>query len=449
MRAPKSAEKNPKSVQASKVLGHFAKTDIRYWQQVLFHQSYTRNGKRRQTKDWAFKIAHDRHRETFPLGTTNKAAAAAKARDIYLSLQASGWEQTLARYKPRSKTPASTQEGTTVGSYLEAIFHLKTNRSTVEGYAVAFRKIVADIFGLSDDPAKFDYQSGGREKWLAKVNAVPLNEVTPARIQQWKQSFLSEARDDPLALRKARTSANTFLRRSRSLFSPKMLRQLQLPLPSPLPFAGVEFEPRQSMKYRSNVNVVKLIKLANNELKPSDPSAYMVFLLAVAAGLRRKEIDLLEWSAFRFNENVIRIEPTQFFHPKSEDSIGEIQVDPEIVAIFRQYHAKAKGPFVIPSRRPPKTVLRGDYYRCEQHIERLNAWLRKKGVKTQKPLHTLRKEFGSLVNQAHGIHAASKALRHADINVTNNFYTDSRIRVTAGLGKLFSSKKSGKSYRTR
>jgi hypothetical protein len=26
----------------------------------------------------------------------------------------------------------------------------------------------------------------------------------------------------------------------------------------------------------------------------------MIFLLGVAAGLRRKEIDLLEWSAFRF-----------------------------------------------------------------------------------------------------------------------------------------------------
>jgi len=67
-----------------------------------------------------------------------------------------------------------------------------------------------------------------------------------------------------------------------------------------------------------------------------------------------------------------------------------------------------------------------------------------KGVGTQKPLHTLRKEFGSLVNQAHGIHAASKALRHADISVINNFYTDSRARVTPGLGKLFEGKKKRK-----
>jgi hypothetical protein len=59
-------------------------------------------------------------------------------------------------------------------------------------------------------------------------------------------------------------------------------------------------------------------------------------------------------------------------------------------------------------------------------------------------MHRVGIEFGSLVNQAHGIHAASKALRHADINVTNNFYTDSKIRVTPGLGKLFGAEKKGK-----
>jgi hypothetical protein len=108
---------------------------------------------------------------------------------------------------------------------------------------------------------------------LARVHGIELSKITPVKIQEWKQSFLVAAGNDPLALRKARISVNTFLRRSRSLFSPKVLRQLQLSLPSPLPFDGVEFEPRQSMKYRSNFNVIDLIKLANKELKPSDPPA--------------------------------------------------------------------------------------------------------------------------------------------------------------------------------
>jgi len=443
MKGHNSPGMNRKSVQAAPLLGHFSKSDVRYWQRTVFRQSYTRKGRSFLTKSWAMKVAHEGRRETFPLGTSNKAAAAARARDIYLFLAANGWDAAVARYKKTKRIvgECNAERVVTVGEYLDAAFTVSTNRSTIEGYAIAFRKIVADLFGLSNDPAKFDYQSGGRNEWLAKVHGIELGKVTPAKIQEWKQSFLGTSGDDPLALRKARISVNTFLRRSRSLFSPRLLRQLQLKLPSPLPFDGVEFEPRQSMKYRSDFNVLDLIKQANKELRPSDPPVYMIFLLGVAAGLRRKEIDLLEWPAFRFKENAIRVEPTQFFHPKSQDSIAEIQVDPEVMAVFRESHKKAKGAFVIPSGRPPKTVARGDYYRCESHFDRLNAWLRSKGVNTQKPLHTLRKEYGSLINKAHGIHAASKALRHADISVTNNFYTDSRARVTPGLGKLFTLKK--------
>ena len=139
---------------------------------------------------------------------------------------------------------------------------------------------------------------------------------------------------------------------------------------------------------------------------------------------------------------MIRIQPTNFFHPKSEDSIGDIQIDDEIMAVFRECRATVKGPFVISSRLQPKAVLLGDYYRCKTQFERISAWLRLQGVTDQKPLHTLRKEFGSLINVAHGIHAASKALRHADISLTDKFHTDSRVRVTPGLGQLFTLKAS-------
>jgi integrase len=437
-----SPGKNQKSGRVSKKLGHFAKTDVRFWQDRLFRETYRKNGGLRETSHWSARIQYAGRRERFPLYTPNKAAAAAKARDLYVFLAANGWEATLARYR-KPKAVVHEHNGDrpiTVGAFLEAVLSVSTSRSTIEGYAIAFRKIVADLFGFASDPSKFDYRSGGRAEWLTKVHAVELSKVTPAKIQEWKQSFLTVAGNDPLALRKARISVNTFLRRSRSLFSRKVLRQLELKLPSPLPFDGVEFEPRQSMKYRSEFDVIDLIRQAKSELGSSDPAAYMIFLLAITAGLRRKEIDLLEWPSFRFKDNVIRIEPTQFFHPKSQDSIGEIQMDPQIMAVFREYRAKAKGNFVIPSGRPPKAVPRGDYYRCEPHFDTLNAWLRGKQVNTQKPLHTLRKEYGSLINKIHGIHAASKALRHADISVTNNFYTDSRARVTPRLGKLFISK---------
>jgi hypothetical protein len=41
------------------------------------------------------KIRHEGRRETFPLGTPNKAGAAARARDIYVSLVTIGWAATV------------------------------------------------------------------------------------------------------------------------------------------------------------------------------------------------------------------------------------------------------------------------------------------------------------------------------------------------------------------
>lgn len=73
---------------------------------------------------------------------------------------------------------------------------------------------------------------------------------------------------------------------------------------------------------------------------------------------------------------------------------------------------------------------------CQKIFERLTAWLRKQGIKAAHPLHEMRKEFGSLINAEHGIHAASRALRYTDISITNLFYTDARKRALPGLGPL-------------
>ena len=72
------------------------------------------------------------------------------------------------------------------------------------------------------------------------------------------------------------------------------------------------------------------------------------------AGLRRNEIDKLSWTAFRWDEGIIRIEATQFFRPKTSDSEGDVLVDPELLEIFRGYFARAKSgsEFVIESSMP-------------------------------------------------------------------------------------------------
>jgi hypothetical protein len=105
-------------------------------------------------------------REFFPL-RPNKAAAAARARDIYLHLVSHGWDPTLEKYKPkRFKRQATSEKQSpcTVGTFFEEVLRSARNRRTVESYATAFRTIVSDSFGLSVDKKKYDYYYGGHCK---------------------------------------------------------------------------------------------------------------------------------------------------------------------------------------------------------------------------------------------------------------------------------------------
>jgi integrase len=190
------------------------------------------------------------------------------------------------------------------------------------------------------------------------------------------------------------------------------------------------------MRYRSNVNAEALIALAQKELYEAEPEQFKVFLLCLFAGLRRNEVDKLEWNAFHFDEGFIRISATRWFRPKTEDSLGDIDVDSEVLELFRNFHSRAKSAFVVESSVPVRGETAYSNYRCPDVFQGLVAWLRKNGVDTGKPLHTLRKEFGSLVCAKAGIFAASRALRHADIQITSQHYLDRKARVTLGLGSL-------------
>ena len=179
-----------------------------------------------------------------------------------------------------------------------------------------------------------------------------------------------------------------------------------------------------------------LLESARDELAVDRPEQYKIFLLASMAGLRRNEIDKLPWSAFRWNEGLIRIEATEFFRPKSHESAGDVIVDPGLIEIFRGYHAQRKGDFVIESEHAPDNDKSFEHNRCHSAFVELLAWLRSKGVVSRTPLHTLRKEFGSQINLRYGLFAASSMLRHADIAVTAAHYVENKQRSVLGFDHL-------------
>ena len=64
-------------------------------------------------------------------------------------------------------------------------------------------------------------------------------------------------------------------------------------------------------------------------------------------------------------------------------------------------------------------VITGDVWEVHEEVCR---WLRRKGVKDSKPVHYLRKCYGSLAVADHGIFVASRLLGHSSINLTANTY---------------------------
>ena len=78
------------------------------------------------------------------------------------------------------------------------------------------------------------------------------------------------------------------------------------------------------------------------------------------------------------------------------------------------------------------------HYHSQRIVKYLTNWLRKHGVNGERPLHALRKEFGSQICDQHGIYAASRALCHSDVGTTALHYLDKRSRATTGLRALLS-----------
>jgi integrase len=73
-------------------------------------------------------------------------------------------------------------------------------------------------------------------------------------------------------------------------------------------------------------------------------------------------------------------------------------------------------------------VIAGDVWEAHGKVCR---WLRKKGVKDSKPVHFLRKCYGSLAVADHGIFVASKLLGHSSINLTASTYAGQVDRLPA------------------
>lgn len=399
-----------------------------YWRDRIFRPAYNHGDGTKEVQEFWCRIQHAGRREAIGLGSNDKEAASRTAAKLYTRVKAAGWAIALAEYAPDRTTAKGVP---TVGEIIEAASKsADVGANTLRGYAVCFRKLAADAYGVRADVRRF---GKGNAAWHKRVESIRLDKLTPKRIQAALDKRIAATKGNPLAERKARITAASTLRQAKALFAPD--RKLSFEnLPNP--FEGVSVNVGTPPQYVSTVKAGDLMRAANTELAAEHPEAYKAFLLALGAGLRANEIDNLQWQHIDAETNTVRVMTTATFETKTDSSAREVFVDAGLIAELEKFRNAATSLYVLESERQPKPGAAIASYRSAVAFDYLKKWLRAHGIVAHKPIHTLRKEFGSLVCQSADIFTASRQLGHASIALTATYYAENRRRVAPQIGAM-------------
>lgn len=172
------------------------------------------------------------------------------------------------------------------------------------------------------------------------------------------------------------------------------------------------------------------------ECGKQDGTIEMITLLALGCGLRRSEIDKarVSWISKQRGKAVFSVQQEEDFIPKSRVSrsfpVSDAIVK-RIMSVRRELNPEKDDPYLIPDSASKSKGLR-----LMRHYKKISAWLLKMNVPGNNRLHTLRKEFGSLVATKHGIFVASKYLGHSSVVVTEEHYASLVKQPDIDIGSL-------------
>lgn len=376
-----------------------------------------------------------------PTGETTIEAACRKARDLWIRVESEGLDAVVGSEKKgiRARGPVRT-----VGDYITTLADhpLKDRRgrlvrdNTVAQYVRKLRTVAAGVGGLDpDDKSKYAPSGPLRDAWLARVDAVPLKLFTAERVERWRNKFVAKNGTDELSRNVAETTIASAIRNAKSLFRTDRWKASGADLGGFVPFQGVSDGKPAPRPYRAKIDAQALFLagVANATRNRANRERAKALIVLLAAGLRRSEADLLEWSSINFETGEITIEPTEWFRPKSASAERTVPLPDDLVALLAKLKAKTKGVFVLEGDEP-RRVAASAWYRADETWNALIQWLRGQGVTATKPLHSLRKEFGSLIYRQYDVFAAQRLLGHSSINQTASVYLTSKDRQAVTLG---------------
>lgn len=402
----------------------------------VFRQAYRHKRVVRYAENYSVKIKRDQRQYYFNLGPDKKAATkTADEITTFLAVKSHTIEEALALFVPGKTDNRKVGERhvPTVqefcARYREAAVHL--SETTIQNNICAIRRIVAHILGY--DAHGKSMPRATLTKWRARIADTLLSRITPEQLINFRSSLLRKAGTDQTIRARATTTTNSYLRCAGSMFSRKWRLSYQdFILPDPNPFNEVERLREPSHRYHSRVNISELAAAAKRELAESEPSAYLVFVLGLYCGMRRKEMDRLRWDQIDFERRHIWIVTTAESKPKSTNSESRIDAIPQVFETLTAFRAHSiNPPYVLPGSIKPNVR-----YRCKKTYDMLIPWLRAHGMPELRTLHSLRKEAGSVIFEQHGsIDLAADFLRN-DPRVAREHYIGRRGRLELVLPKM-------------
>ena len=319
------------------------------------------NGDRIESANWCVRFQHHGKRTCRSLGTPDYRVAQQRAKELVKTVKARGWESATKIHGD----PASLSIADLLAKYEAAA----VGRGLKHWAVVTPMRCFALI--------------------ARKTGATRLAQVTPERIQQWINTAIADGKIKPTTVAsKLKNGAAIFAKASLAAMNLNGVRNPFLEIVRPQ-------VTREAFAAPPREWIQKLMAQGLRELV-GEPRTALV--LALGCGLRWNEMATLTW------DNVTA---------KGARILGTF-------AKTRRQRIVPMGETVRSALGAPATGLVITEPKLTH--EALCAWLRQQGVSDQKPVHYLRKCFGSLAVADHGIFLAAKLLGHANIQMTAQVY---------------------------
>ena len=437
---PEKCQDNDKTPQRARVRSGMS--SVAYWRSRLFRNTYRdRQGQTVEIPEWYVRMRHDGKTKRVRLNSGDKDQAAERALRLFQFLQDEGWE---AVEKRQARAPATPTVDEFIAAYLEATksFEAAPRPITLHLYTRCLRQLckVAEVTLIKDlnqeaverfrDRYRAEARSAGRDEQS-------IQNTTANIIRNAAACFSREAR--AILERKGTLFTNPF---------ENIRTKVDIKPVAPLPHTVVDRiwneahllrdgDPeaaapnlKQYLKtYRKSHGGRKPGRWIPVDFRKGHPEAYAALLMALGLGLRANEIDKARWSWFSFDskgECYLKVRREDDFVPKGGTE-RILKVPTEVHEALVATRSDLSSPYVLGGPASTESSTKGaGFYRRMETIRVVNLWLRQRGVEADskfgKPLHRLRKQFGSELATRHGIFVTQKLLGHSTPTITAKHY---------------------------